>query len=75
MYFPDAFLIQLFQFFPIPLLVFIISLKGKWKSKQGQEEMKAAKDHTGKQKETQLESGRIKSQFFLTKRKKKNGKH
>ena len=38
-----------------------------------EEEMKAAKDYTGKQKETQLESGRIKSQFFLTKRK-KNGK-
>jgi len=33
------------------------------------------KDYKFKQKETQLESGRIKSQFFLTKRKKKNGKH
>ena len=32
------------------------------------------KDYKFKQKETQLESGRIKSQFFLTKRKKKNGK-
>jgi len=39
-----------------------------------EEEVKAAKDYTFKQKETQLESGRIKSQFFLTKRKKKNGK-
>ena len=36
-----------------------------------EEEMKAAKDYTGKQKETQLESGRIKSEFFLTKKKKK----
>ena len=44
-----------------------------------EEEEKAAeksmKDYEFKQKETQLESGRIKSEFFLTKRKrKKNGK-
>jgi len=40
-----------------------------------EEEKKAAKDYEFKQKETQLESGRIKSEFFLTKRKrKKNGK-
>ena len=36
-----------------------------------EEEKKAAKDYTFKQKETQLESGRIKSQFFLTKKKRK----
>ena len=39
-----------------------------------EEEMKAAKDYTVKQKETLLESGRTRSQFFLNKRKKKNGK-
>jgi len=36
-----------------------------------EEEVKAAKDYTFKQKETQLESGRIKSEFFLTKKKRK----
>ena len=36
-----------------------------------EEEKKAAKDYTFKQKETQLESGRIKSEFFLTKKKRK----
>tara|TARA_R100001594_G_scaffold81281_1_gene115807 strand:+ start:1728 stop:2213 length:486 start_codon:yes stop_codon:yes gene_type:complete len=42
--------------------------------KATEEDKKVMKDYTFKQKETQLESGRIKSQFFLTKRKKKNGK-
>ena len=39
-----------------------------------EEEIKAAKDYTFKQKETQFESGKIKSEFFLTKKRKKNGK-
>ena len=37
-----------------------------------EEEVKAAKDYTFKQKETQLESGRIKSEFFLTKKRTKH---
>ena len=36
-----------------------------------EDEKKTAKDYEFKQKETQLESGRIKSQFFLTKKKRK----
>ena len=36
-----------------------------------EEEMEAAKDYTSKQKETQLESGRVRSEFFLTKKKRK----
>ena len=43
--------------------------------KATEEDEEFMKDYKFKQKETQLESGRIKSQFFLTKRKKKNGKH
>ena len=42
--------------------------------KATKEDEEFMKDYKFKQKETQLESGRIKSQFFLTKRKKKNGK-
>ena len=37
-----------------------------------EEEVKAAKDYTFKQKETKLESGRIKSEFFLTKKRTKH---
>ena len=42
--------------------------------KATKEDEEFMKDYKFKQKETQLESGRIKSQFFLTKRKKRNGK-
>ena len=43
--------------------------------KATEEDKKFMKDYKFKQKETQLESGRIKSQFFLTKKRKKNGKN
>ena len=40
--------------------------------KATEEEKKAARDYTFKQKETKLESGRIKSEFFLTKKRTKH---
>ena len=45
--------------------------KGIARGKVTKEEMEAAKDYEGKQKETKLESGRVRSEFFLTKKKRK----